>query len=246
MRGDRLKKNLERLHHTGQTDQDQRQALEVDLVHRYRNIHPRNRRWLMLLNPWNKTARFAIVGLAMMLLTVGACTTETSTQIEAGQRAHISLNMPDITADKSGDLETRLQDIEAFIDQYPGVDVHNANVRELIDDQGNVTTGLGLILWGDDLEADALQAALMDRFPELIDAEISFEPLATTITESIFDRLGRQVFHIQTEGASDEEIRAQILQQIAEDGFEGDAQVDVINEGDLQEIRVILEEDVDE
>lgn len=29
----------------------------------YRNLRSQNRRWLMLLNPWNRAARFAAVGL---------------------------------------------------------------------------------------------------------------------------------------------------------------------------------------
>lgn len=198
----------------------------------------------MLLNPWNKTARFALVGLALMVLTVGACTTETTTQIEAGQQAHISLNMDGVAADKSIDMDTRLQTITDFIAAQPGVQELNVNVRELIDDAGVVTTDLGLMIWGEGLDSDALSAALLAEFPVLAGADISFEPLSTTITESIFDRLGRQVFNIETDGATEEEIRAQILQQLAEQGFTGDAQIEVINEGGMQEIKIMLEEEV--
>lgn len=249
MRGDRLNRKLEQLYRSpgdGQSQRNQRQALEADLLHRYRLIHPRNRRWLMLLNPWNKTARLALVGLALMVLTVGACTTETSTQIEAGQQAHISLNMTDLAADKSVDMDARMGQITDFIAEQPGVEELNVNVREMMDDSGAVTTDLGLMIWGEDLDADSLHSALVTEFPELAQADISFEPLETTITESIFDRLGRQVFHLETDGATEEEIRAQILQQLADQGFTGDAQVEVINGDGTQEIKIMLEEEVTE
>ena len=200
----------------------------------------------MLLNPWNKTARFALVGLALMVLTVGACTTETSTQIEAGQQAHISLNMSDLSTDKSVDLDARLREFTDFIAAWNGVEELNVNVREMMDDTGAVTTDLGLMIWGEGLDGESLQAGLMAQFPELAEAQISFEPLATTITESLFDRFGRQVFNLETEGASDEEIRAQILQQLADQGFTGDAQVEVITGDGTQEIKIMLEEDVEE
>lgn len=196
----------------------------------------------MLLNPWNRTARFAMVGVALAVLGVGACTTETTTEIEAGQQAHISLRLDTAVPGKAGDLDPHV--VTDFIAAQPGVDELNVNVREMIDDTGAVTTDLGLMIWGENLDADALAAALTARFPALGAADISFEPLSATITESVFDRLGRQVFNIETDGASADEIRAQILQQLSEQGFTGDAQVEVIQGEGTQEIRVMLEEDV--
>lgn len=80
----------------------------------------------------------------------------------------------------------------------------------------------------------------------MANAEIIFEPLTATINETFWDKWGRQVFNIEAEGASGEEIREQILQQLAEDGYTGDAQVEVISQDGLQDIKIILEEDVDE
>ncbi len=245
MRGDRLNSKLEKLHRSGAANHDQRQALETDLLHRYRQIHPRNRRWLMLLNPYNKTARLALVGLALMVLTVGACTTETTTQIEAGQQAHISLNLSDTGVEKSLTRD-HVQAITDFINQQPSVNQVDISVNEMVDGEGNVEMSLNMMIWGEGLDAEALTEALQEDFPLLADAEISFEPLRTTITESIFDRFGRQVFNIETDGASAEEIRAQILQQLADQGFTGDAQVEVITGDGTQEIKIILEEDVDQ
>jgi hypothetical protein len=246
MRGDRLNGKLRKLHGSEADDRRHRLALETDLLNRYRQIHPRDRRWLMLLNPWNKTARLAVVGLAFMLLAVGACTTETTTEIEAGQQAHIALKMTGTATDRSAGLDARLREITDFIGGRTGVEELNVSVNEWVDDTGEVTTDLGLMIWGEGLDAEALQAALLERFPELAGAEISFEPLSTTITESIFDRMSRQFFSIETDGASEEEIRAQILQQLAEQGFSGEAQVEVVEGDGTQEIKIILEEEMTE
>jgi hypothetical protein len=245
MRGDRLNRNLDRLYRQPAGDLPQRQALEEELLHRYRQTHPRHRRWLMLLNPWNKTARFAVVGLALMLLAVGACTTETSTQIQAGQQGHIALKMSGSSADKSLEFEAQEQ-ITDFISSQPGVEELNVSVREFIDDAGTVTADISLMIWGENLDAEALSAAIQAEFPHLDAADISFEPLSTTITESLFDRFGRQVFNIETEGSSAEEIRTQILQQLAAEGFTGDAQVEVINGDGTQEIKIMLEETIED
>ena len=45
---------------------------------------------------------------------------------------------------------------------------------------------------------------------------------------------------------SAEEIRAQILQQLAAEGFTGDAQVEVINGDGTQEIKIMLEETIED
>lgn len=200
----------------------------------------------MLLNPYNKTARFALVGVALLVLGVGACTTETTTQIEAGQQAHIGLKLNGLEGAKSADLDQQLHLISDFIAAQPGVEELNVNVNETIDGSGDVTTDLGLLIWGEDLDTPALTAALHEEFPALADASIDFEPLHTTITENLFGRLGREVFNLETDGASAEEIRARILEQLAAQGFSGDATVEVIADGELHEVKIQLEENVTE
>ncbi|HPF69389.1 MAG TPA: hypothetical protein PLQ13_01865 [Candidatus Krumholzibacteria bacterium] len=241
MRHDRLNRLLDAWHEGGPVDTGRRADLEAGLLEQYRKNHPRNRRWLMFLNPWNRAARFAVAGLAVALLGVGACSTETTTEIEAGQQAHISLRLDTSVPDKAGELDPRV--VTDFIAAQPGVDELNVNVREMIDDAGAVTTDLGLVIWGGNLDADALAAALRERFPSLGASDISFEPLTATVTESLFDKLGREVFHVEADGASAEEIRAQILEQLAAQGVEGDAQVEVIDGDGTREIRVMIEQD---
>ena len=86
MREHRLTSILRRVYGSARTDMGNGKALEDDLLSRYRSLHPQNRRWLVLLNPWNRTARFGFAGLAACLLVLGACTTETITEVEVGKQ----------------------------------------------------------------------------------------------------------------------------------------------------------------
>ena len=91
MRSDRLNSILGKIFARGAADQRRKQALEADLLSRYRTLHPNNRRWLMLLNPWNRIARFALTGQALCAMIVGACTTETTTDVDLGKHLQLGL-----------------------------------------------------------------------------------------------------------------------------------------------------------
>ena len=45
----------------------------------------------MLLNPWHRFARIALVSLSLCLVVVAACTTETVTDVEVGKRVQMEL-----------------------------------------------------------------------------------------------------------------------------------------------------------
>ena len=79
MREHRLNGILRRIHASERPDVGDGKALEAELLSRYRELRPKNRTWLMLLNPWSRTARFAFGGLVGSLVLIGACTIETPT-----------------------------------------------------------------------------------------------------------------------------------------------------------------------
>lgn len=240
MGGDRLNRDLERLHGVEHKNEQSKDALEKDLLLRYRNRHPKNKRWLSMLNPQAKVARFAVVGLAMLLLGVAACSTQTTTEVEVGKQVSIGLESDSLA--KSGDLQIQIDGLVQVLGSFPGVEDINVNIEETVD--GEVT--LDIMLFGEGLDAEALTAMVHNDFPELADAEIVIENLEGTITESWARHLGRQVFDFEIEGGTEEEIRAQILQQLADDGFEGEAEVHVVNEGDTQKIEIIMTEDIED
>ena len=245
MGSDGLNRNLKRLHRINTPEGDHRNNLEDDLLLRYRNIHPQKKRFLTMLNPNTRIARFAIVGLAMLLLGVGACSTETTTEVEVGKQVSINLegqlSVPDGKGgmEKTIDINQRIQEVVQQFSTSDGIEGVNVNIEQ----SGDGDLALSLMLLGEDLDSESLVAMLQESFPEMPDAEILVEVIEGTITESWGERLGREVFSIETSGGTEEEIRAQVLQQIAEQGFEGDVEVIVNNEGNEQTIEIIMTED---
>lgn len=201
------------------TTSGHRERLEANVLGAYRDRYPHYRRWLMLLNPWNRAARLAMAGLAAALLGVGACSTSTTTEVEMGQKLTIGLNA------KSGfDLQAVEADLNRFFDAQPGVEGVTFNIRGL--DGHDVYE---IMAWGRGLDAEELEASLRRQVPELAAATVDIEPLSGSVRENLISHFGHQYLGLEMEvsGQTAEEIRQQILAQMAEAGVDGDAQVQV-------------------
>lgn len=196
-----------------------RDRLETQLLDAYRDRYPHHRRWLMLLNPWNRAARFALAGLAVALLGVGACTTSTTTEVEMGQKVTIAM-----AAKADVDLPTLQTQLNDFFHAQPGLEGVNLNVQ-MRDGQ----TTLDVMVWGQGLDGAALEAGLRDQVPALAGATVTVTPLTGTVRENLLSHLGHEYLGVELEvkGQTADEIRAQILQQLAAQGIDGDAQVQV-------------------
>ena len=191
-----------------------------------------------MLNPWNRVGRFALVGLALIILGVGACSTSTTTEVEMGKKMTIGFS-----AQTDAEMITIDTGLSNFLDTMPGIENVSVSISETI---GGPKT-IEVMAWGQDLDGDALVAELRRQVPELEDADISFETLSGTIEESFASKLKREVFQIEVDGATEEEIRAQILAQLAEQGVaEGDAQIEVIQEDGMTEITVEVNQEVED
>ena len=191
-----------------------------------------------MLNPWHRTARFALVGLALVMLSVGACSTSTTTEVDMGKKMTIGF-----TAKADIDMISVDTSLSSFLDTQPGIENVSLSISETMDGPPI----LEVMVWGQDLDGDALVAELRRQVPELQDADISFETLSGTIEESFASKLKREIFQIEVDGTTEEEIRAQILAQLAEQGVaEGDAQVEVIQQGGTTEIKVEITEEVED
>lgn len=241
MGSDGLKRNLERLHRGTNPDGSHRESLEDDLLLRYRNHHPQKKRLIAMLYPQTRFARFAVLGLAMLLLGVGACSTQTTTEVEIGKQVSVALDgqLTTPNGEKTIDINARVQEVMQQFSSADGVDGVEVNIEQ--DGEGHLS--LSLMLFGDDLDGETLTTMLRSSFPEMPDAQILVETLEGTIEESWAERFGREIFHFESSGGSDEEIRAQVLQQIYEQGFEGDAEVIVNTEGGEQTIEIIMTEE---
>ena len=191
-----------------------------------------------MLNPWNRTARFAVVGLALMVLGLGACTTSTTTEVDMGKKMTIGFS-----AKADADMISVDTSLSNFLDTQPGIENVSVSVCRTMDGPATIE----VMAWGQDLDGDALVAELRRQVPELEDADISFETLNGTIEESYASKLKREIFQIEVDGATEEEIRAQILAQLAEQGVaEGDAVVEVIQQDGQTEIKVQVTKEVEE
>ena len=191
-----------------------------------------------MLNPWNRTARFAVVGLALMVLGVGACTTSTTTEVDMGKKMTIGFS-----AKADVDMISVDTSLSNFLDTQPGIENVSVSISRTM---GGPAT-IEVMAWGQDLDGDALVAELRRQVPELETADISFETLSGTIEESYASKLKREIFQMEVDGASEEEIRAQILAQLAEQGVaDGDAQVEVIQQDGKTEIKVQVTKEVEE
>jgi hypothetical protein len=184
----------------------------------------------------NRTSYWTRPALAVMILLalgIAACTVPTSYEVGMGQKLKITL------ADKSvapGDLEPSIREITDYLDSLPGVEQAGVAVRIM----GEATT-IELMVWGQDLAAGDLAADLRSRFPLLADAAITTEELAGTVRGSLAQAFGHAAFGLEIDAGTAEEARLQILQQLATQGFGGDAQVEVVDDADgRRTIRVEL------
>jgi hypothetical protein len=240
MRDQQMKRDLERLHAQGSNAEprpEHRVELESRLLSRYRDRESRTRRWLMLLNPWNRTARFALVGLALMILGVGACTTSTTTEMEMGYKVAIELNNKAV-----GEIDVINGDLTRYLDTLPGLESVSVGLHEKIDG----SAGFEIIAFGTGLDAESLVAGIRREVPRLNDAVIDSEVLTGTLRESFASKMRREVFHLEVEGATAEEIRAEVMAQLAAAGQAEGAEVEVILEDGLTEIKITVEEDVED
>jgi len=191
-----------------------------------------------MLNPWNRTARFALVGLALVMLGVGACSTSTTTEVDMGTKMSIGFS-----AKADVDMISIDTGLANFLDTQPGIENVSVSISETMDGPKLIE----VMAWGQDLDGEALVAELRRQVPELEDADISFETLSGTIEESFASKMKREVFQMEVDGATEEEIRAQILAQLAEQGVaDGDAVVDVQMKDGKTEIKVQIEQEVED
>ncbi len=191
-----------------------------------------------MLNPWNRTGRFALVGLALIILGVGACTTSTTTEVDMGKKMTIGFS-----AKVDVDMISIDTGLANFLDTMPGIENVSVSISETVDGPKLIE----VVAWGQDLDGDALVAELRRQVPELQDADISLETLSGTIEESLASKLKREIFHLEVDGATEDEIRTQILAQLAEQGVaEGDAVVEVQMKDGQTKIKVQVTKEVED
>ncbi len=226
---------------SGQTAQVPDPELEARLLARQKTLYPPKKGWTMNFNPRLHPGRLALAAAFMLLLGLGACSMPSSYDVEVGQAMAIQF---------SKELNGPAPEIEAVLadlDGLPGVEA--VTVNERISDAG---VRMDIRLMGRDIDTDLVVAELMAKHPVLADAELSIVPMEQTVEGPLYEKLGHDFlgmeFAIEVSGDTPEEIAQQIREQLAADGYEGDAVVDVQmdDETGRTEISFELEESSDQ
>jgi hypothetical protein len=118
--------------------------------------------------------------------------------------------------------------------------VEDASVS--INQSGAGEVSLDILAWGDHVKAEELVSQLKQTYPYLTDASVTVNDMKTTIKESYASKIGRKVFSVEASGTDPEELRRQFLEQLAAQGFDGHADVNVETDGDQQTITIEMEE----
>ncbi|HEX9641549.1 MAG TPA: hypothetical protein VGB13_09570 [Candidatus Krumholzibacteria bacterium] len=193
---------------------DHRHRLEDELMASYRANH--RREWFFMLKPQTAIGRVALGTVILAALGFGACSMPTETEVPMGKQVSIGFKADggnEFTWDTSFDLS---KDTLEHLKQIPGVDDVNIS-RSLDNGEGK----LEVVLWGDDVAGDEVMRVLQEEMGGAENTFVEIKELSGTVHENWASKLGRELFHIELEGnLSDEEMRAQILAQMAAEGFD--------------------------
>ena len=196
----------------------------------------------MLLNPWNPTARFSFAGLAACLMVVGACTTETITEVEVGKQVTMNLEpalMPEVTLDHRlvhvlvhevaheivqeavkellhFHYDFRYEEVSKLVTAQPGVE--DASVSVSVGQEGEGEVNLHILAFGSGLDGENLVNAITDSYPSLSQAAVTINKLHTTFSESLASKIGRTLFHLEGNRPDPLELRQQALEELAARG----------------------------
>jgi hypothetical protein len=225
MRSRSLSDILTGLHRGGAPDPGARARLEAELLSRHRGLYPRKVGWKMMLNPQWRTGRLVLAALAVVVLGVGACSIPTSYEDQVGRT--FLVHVPD-AAKAPGDAE-----LLAFLKEHDLA--RDINVSRSVRDGGADIT---MLLLRDSVSEDELIGMLQAEFPGLENALWEVDEVVGTVETSLAGALGHAIFDIEAGSADPEEIRRQILEQLAAQGLTGDAAVEIQEDDGQQTVKI--------
>lgn len=179
-----------------------------------------------------KRPQFALLLIAV--LGIAACTVPTDTEVEMGQRLTYTFAPESPSYDHAVEVMDAVRDVTALVEGHPGVEDVSVGVMET--DDGPVT--IDLMIWGSGISVPDLERKLSARWPGLGQADLTSTALSSSVKTSLAENLGHHLFNIEVLEGTPEEMRADILRQIYESGFEGEADVFVSQDGELTTIGV--------
>jgi len=182
--------------------------------------------------PWMPQARWARTAMAAVLVVAVlgvACELPTRATVDMGQRVVVQVQPSAATADLHG-LEGRLH--QALIDA--GAE----KVRITVAEANDQPCALEIIALDEKLSPADIEAVLTEEIGADNILTVDFRTLSGSFSETLGHRLARTFFGMDVSQDTAEELRASILQRLAEQGFDGSTQVDVQDDGSVRRITV--------
>jgi len=223
MRQHQLNSILRRIHASERPDVGSGKALEAELLSRYRELHPRNRTWLMLLNPWSRPARLTFAGLTGCLVLIGACTVDTVTGVEMGKEIILNMDTDSVNVLVDVDVDVNVYiNIQLEYEIYRSLGaqrgVEDVSVSVSAGEEEERFTHVDILVFGSDLDGGGLVRALTDSLPSLSHAAVTLSDLRTTFSESLASTIGRTLSGVNGGRPDPEELRLQVLPERAARG----------------------------
>lgn len=202
-------------------------ALEARVLAEHARLHGRARR----AGLWGFAFahRWALLG---GLAAIGACRLPVDYERRFGATVECKVPRP---FDARGDLDGALASMRESIA------VESLAVR--VADEGGDRIAVHVDAWGDLEAPEELLERLREAVPGLGDAECSASPLAGTVHGTLGGRLGLSLLHVDLDRRDAAAARQQILEELARQGFEGTAEVEVSDDDDgNRRVRIELQQ----
>lgn len=201
------------------------EALERALLAEHARLYPAPARG------WLAAHRFALASVGAGVVAVAAC--QVPVDYERGFGASVVCEAPRETWPKV--------QIEALADALADeLAAHRVAVRG--HDDGGPRRSFGIDLWGEDVDDEALLAAVQVHAPELPAGACRATPLQGTVHGTLGGRLGYGLLAIDIDHNDAEAARLEIMRELERTGLQGTADVQIHDDGDgKREVKIHIE-----
>jgi hypothetical protein len=201
--------------------------LEQELLARHAALYPARP-----LRGWLGAHRWAVASVATAVAAVAACRLPVDYEREFGASVGCELS-PETWSEVQ--LETLAQELAR--------DLGAEKLAIRAHDDGGATRSFRLDLWGaEGVGDDELIGALGAHAPGIPAGACTSTPLAGTVHGTLGGRIGYDLLDLDLDRSDAEATRREILEELARQGLEGSADVEVTDDGDgKREVKIRIE-----
>lgn len=165
--------------------------------------------------------RGAFAALALGVATAGACQVPVDYEREFGASVECQLPRDSLPEGQVDAIARALE--QGLGSERLALDVH---------DDGGPSLRFRVDLWGASVDDAGLIAALRDAAPQIPAGACTRTPLAATVHGTLGGRLGLRFFDVDLDREDAETARARIVEELAQQGLEGDAEIEIRDDGE--------------